>query len=452
MILNKTKKSYQLRGIEQYNMNKITIFFFTFFCGLIQISNAEVSYSNIDDESIDTRNRIHKEYIKTLQVRNAEAYPSYPIISLNSNDFLSYSFDDLSNLDEDYVIQVFHCTYDWKISDLQSNEYLRGFPELPVTEFEPSFNSAIPYVNYQFDFPNDMMIPLVSGNYIIQVAPDDDLDNPIFTSRIIIYEQLIRYRAQLKESSIISNRNSHQELDFELVYNGYEVFRPYDDIENVVLQNFNWDNSISDLEPVFVKNNEISYDYGEENNFTGNNEYRFFSTANISGISSSMHSLKINAKTLVPEIELNHDAFRPYKLYTTFPDINGDFKVNSLLGFNDDLEAEYCQVTFVLNKKTPMSNDQKIHVLGGFNFNQLTSESQMQYNYTLKRYELTTLLKQGYYNYTYALVEDGQLDLSFVEGSHFQTENDFHIFTYDTNPNLGYDRVIGMYKTDTFNN
>lgn len=433
-------------------MNKITILFFTIICGLIQSLHAETACTYAYDKGIDTRNRIHKDYIKSLQIRNAGAYPSYPIIPLNSTNFLSYSFDDLSNLDEDYVIKVFHCTFDWKISDLQSSEYLRGFPELPITEFEPSFNSAMPYVNHKFNFPNDMMVPLISGNYIIQVAPDDDLDNPIFTSRIIIYEQVIRYRAQLKESSVISNRNSHQELDFDVVYNGYQVSRPYDDIENVVLQNFNWDNSISDLEPVFVKNSEISYDYGEENNFSGNNEYRFFSTVNISGITPSMHSLQINATNLVPEIELKHDEFKSYKLYTHLPDINGDFKINSLLGFDDELEAEYCQVTFVLKKDTPMSNAQKIHVIGGFNFNQLTSTSQMQYNYKLKRYELTTLIKQGYYNYTYALVEDGQLDLSFVEGSHFQTENDFHIFTYDTNPNLGYHRVIGMYKTDTFNN
>ena len=433
-------------------MYKTLILFSTVICGLILNLQSSATNSYVDDENLDTRNRIHKEYIKTLQIRQGDSYPSYPMINFNSNSPLEYSFDDLSGNDADYVVKVLHCSHDWELSDLQTNEYIRGFSENPITDFEPSFNSAIPYMHYTFSFPNDMMIPLISGNYIIQVVPDDEPDSPIFTSRVIIYEELIRYRANLKESSVISNRSSHQELDFDVVYNGYEVLRPYDNIENVILQNFNWDSCISDLAPVFVKNNEISYDYGEENNFSGNNEYRFFSTANIAGVTPSMHSLRINASTMIPEIELRHDEFKSYKLYSTLPDINGDFKINSLLGFDDDLEAEYCEVTFVLDKETPLANDQKIYVLGNFNFNQLTSTSQMHYNYKLKRYELKTVLKQGYYNYMYVLKDNDGLDMAFVEGSHFQTENDFHIFTYDTDPNLGYDRVIGMLYMNSLRN
>ncbi len=449
MNLNKFKNPYTTVLSGHFKLMKSAALFFTTLCGLILPLHITAEVSFKDSSDIDTRNRIHKDYIKTLEIRKGENYPSYPIIPLEYDEPLNFSFDDLSGLDEEYMVRALHCTFDWEVSDLQSNEFLNGFSEIPIVQFDNSFNSAIPYVHYEFEFPNDMMTPSISGNYLIQVYPEDLPEEPIFSARVVVYESLIRYRADIKHGSVIAKRNTHQEIDFDVVYNGYSVSRPYDDIENVMLQNMFWDTAIDNLEPVFVKNTEMTYDYGEENNFSGNNEYRFFSTASIGGITPSMHSLQINATTLVPEIELRHDEFRNFRLYTTLPDINGDFKINSILGFDDDTEAGYCEVTFVLNKETPLANRQKIHVLGNFNFNQLTSASQMTYNYKLKRYELTTVLKQGFYNYTYVLSENNELDMTFIEGTHFQTENDYQIITYDTSPIYDYHRVIGLIELNS---
>ncbi len=451
MILNSIEKPYVQGVLTNLLTLKRSILFFTISCGLLSSVISFGMCASTQTDNLNTKNRIHKDYIKTVQIRLNDSYPSYPVVRLNSNDQLSISFDDLSDFDDDYYYKIIHCSHDWIPSDLESNEYINGFQELNITEIEPSFNSAISYTHYDFNFPNDMMSPKLSGNYLLIIYPDDDETNPIISARIIVYEELVRYRTRIKESSTIRERTTSQEVDFDLVFNGYNVTRPYEDIYNVILQNFNWNTAITDLAPIFVKNDEMSYDYGEENNFKGGNEYRFFATSSINGPGPRMQSLQINAKTLVPEVHLKVDQSRAFKLYTTLPDINGDYKINSLLGFDDDLEAEYCEVSFYLEKDTPVPSPQEVHVFGSFNMNTLNRSSLMTYNYQLKRYELKTLLKQGYYNYIYALKDSDKIDLTYMEGSHFQTENDFHIFTYDSNSNLGYDRVIGFLKTNTFN-
>ena len=59
------------------------------------------------------------------------------------------------------------------------------------------------------------------------------------------------------------------------MHSAYEINNPFGDIYTVITQNNRWDNAIVGLKPVFVKNDELIYDYEEENLFDGGNEYRF---------------------------------------------------------------------------------------------------------------------------------------------------------------------------------
>ena len=48
------------------------------------------------------------------------------------------------------------------------------------------------------------------------------------------------------------------------------------DLIVVIKQNNSENNMINDLIPIFVKENELVYNYDDENNFFGNNEFRNF--------------------------------------------------------------------------------------------------------------------------------------------------------------------------------
>ena len=69
----------------------------------------------------------------------------------------------------------------------------------------------------------------------------------------------------------------------------------------------------------------------------------------------------------------------------------------------------------------------------------------MTYSPYMQSYKSTVKLKQGYYNYRYAVRDRyvGGMDISFTEGNHSATENKYNYILYDSNPIYGYDRIIG---------
>ena len=57
-------------------------------------------------------------------------------------------------------------------------------------------------------------------------------------------------------------------------------------------------------------------------------------------------------------------------------------------------------------------------------------------------------LKQGYYNYHYA-IKDTSLnyyDVASIEGSHYQTRNNYQIYIYYKDMNDRYEKLIGFTK------
>ena len=69
----------------------------------------------------------------------------------------------------------------------------------------------------------------------------------------------------------------------------------------------------------------------------------------------------------------------------------------------------------------------------------------MVYSESRNQYELTLLLKQGYYNYWLVTWSPGErsADPSPIEGSYYETENDYQIYLYHRPSGARYDRLIG---------
>ena len=71
----------------------------------------------------------------------------------------------------------------------------------------------------------------------------------------------------------------------------------------------------------------------------------------------------------------------------------------------------------------------------------------MKYNAETGQYECDIYLKQGYYNYEYVLKKyDGETLNRFIEGTHYQTVNDYYIFIYHRPTGEQYDQLIGLKK------
>jgi len=72
----------------------------------------------------------------------------------------------------------------------------------------------------------------------------------------------------------------------------------------------------------------------------------------------------------------------------------------------------------------------------------------MKYNYNIGLYETAIYLKQGYYNYQYVLLKNknNTADESYIEGSYYETQNQYCIYVYYREPGTLYDKLIAYKK------
>lgn len=69
----------------------------------------------------------------------------------------------------------------------------------------------------------------------------------------------------------------------------------------------------------------------------------------------------------------------------------------------------------------------------------------MSYNKNSNSYEASILLKQGFYNYTFVTKENNKpTNLHEINGSHFETENEYKVIVYQKAFGENYYRAIGV--------
>jgi len=69
----------------------------------------------------------------------------------------------------------------------------------------------------------------------------------------------------------------------------------------------------------------------------------------------------------------------------------------------------------------------------------------MDYNVGNGFYETQLLLKQGFYNYKYVVVNaDGTLNEGAISGNFDQTENNYKVLVYYRDLGARYDKIIGF--------
>ena len=120
-------------------------------------------------KTVTYRNGTFSSQIKTVLCHKIEEERSLQIINLNSDDKLLVSFDDLDADIKDYYYTIIHCNSNWTASDLMQSEYIDGFTDEPISDYEFSFNTIQKYTHYQFEFPSTNIKPILSGNYIFKI-------------------------------------------------------------------------------------------------------------------------------------------------------------------------------------------------------------------------------------------------------------------------------------------
>ena len=399
----------------------------------------------IIEPTIIYKNETFNRQIKTVLCHNTIDELSLPIINLNSAEQLLISFDDLDTNIKDYYFTIIHCKSDWTASDLMQSEYIDGFTDEPITNYEFSFNTLQKYSHYSFNFPTEELKPLLSGNYVFKIYEQGG--ETIAFKRFMVLETMLTIKAEVRRATLVDDRKTKHEIDFIIKHPNITIADPFSDIKVTIKQNNRGDNAITDLKPLFVKNNELIYDYQEDNTFWGNNEFRHFDIKSLRYQSERIKEIIFDST--YHHVYLFNDRKRPFDRYSIEPDINGKFLIKSQEGWKSSIEADYAFVHFTL----PVDHISygELYVIGEFTNWQLEAANKLKYNADKMQYEASIYLKQGYYNYHYSLKDTttNRVDVSFIEGTHYQTRNDYYIYVYYRAVGDRYDRFVGFLKTSS---
>ncbi len=404
-----------------------------------------------DEDEIQFTNKTYVSNVKTVRLYKKDWELGDPVIELGSGEQLEMRWDVLDDQFTNYQYKIIHCDKDWNKSTLNEMEYMEGFNDNYVEYFENSFNSQQNYTHYAILFPNNLVSFKKSGNYIMMIYQENSPDQPVITRKFYISENTFTLDANVKYPTDVDERYYKQEVDFTAFFDAQEITNPYSNIHLEISQNHRPDNICKGLEPNFVKENQLVYNYDEENVFEGGNEFRHLDlTTHLQKTAHVRHFEYIN--DTLHGVILN-DVNRRFLKYLQYEDINGRYIIKNLIGNNFNLESQYVMTHFSL--PCPQQKpDGDVYIFGELSDNEIKPEFKMKYDKASKSYVGQAYLKQGYYNYNYLFVPDNaQSNFEMFEGTHFDTENEYIFKFYYSDPQNFYDRLM-LYKIvnsrDTF--
>lgn len=382
--------------------------------------------------------------IKSIQFYPLGQEQALPVMTLGATQQLHLSFDDLRADNRNITLLIEHCNADWTKSRLTEQEYVSGLNQDFIYGGNSSINTQIPYTHYSLVFPQKgNMQPMLPGNYKLKVYDEDDLKQPLFTRRFYVVNQSIKLEINAIPST--TKRNKGQKLDIRLLLGGIKIANPVRDLKVVIMQNGRPHQTKQLTKPQAIQAGVLVYNNPATFDFDGGNEFRSFDTRSLRLISNKVQSIEV-ADDGISLINLYTDLDLSAQHYQDAFDQNGRYFIRNDDFDSDSLSAAYTWIRFNL-AASPPPDLKDIYVVGQFNQYQPSKDYRMEFAETTGIWSAKILLKQGVYDYSYA-VQDAQANLQYdvFEGNHFETENQYDVLVYYRKPGQYWDEIIA-YKT-----
>lgn len=427
-------------------------------------------------------NKVYVDEIKSVQTLVNGVVSSIPVLTLKSSDILLLQFDDLlEDENKNYYYKLIHCDRNWNASNLSEVEYIDGYNDDMLRNWEFSNGTKVNYTHYWLQIPNRDTKLKISGNYVLLIYDKNNKSIPILTRRFLVAEQRVRPFVNITRPMDVTSLRYNHQMSLSLNLGTNKFINPQRDVYVDIIQNGNWDQSYHELKPVFMANNVLTFDNYGAISFRALSEYRSFDTRRLQTRGRNVQSIDLRKSP--SEVVLREDIPRPFATYSFTYDFNGNFYIdnwdytnpqirnflanasffedsvrqtfitrNELLDgeyqVNEkDLRADYSEVIFTLHADEIYDHD--VFVYGGLTNWAISPDYKMKYNFAEGAYTLRTLLKQGYYDYMYGTVarKSEEVDFTKIEGSSMETENQYTTLVYLSEFGGRYDRLIGYTNT-----
>ena len=389
--------------------------------------------------------QIYDDNIKTLQVLPNGESLKLPMIEFDSADEIIISFDELGYEVSNFYYKIVHCDAYWNESNMASMEYLDGFDGGMIDMYEYSVNTTVNYIHYKIVFPNDDVRLKLSGNYAVQIARDGDFeDGVVATACFSLVEPIVDIDMEVNGVTRRELNGRYQSVALNVMVDGVGAQDKMQDFIVVVRQNNRWDNGAYLNRPTYVNGDRLRYENNDVLIFEGGNQYRSIDFSSRYTYGAGIDYIEYDRD--IYHVVLEADASRASNQEGYAMDAHGGYAVNLQKNDYSDTEADYMWVHFYYPADVPYLEG-RMYILGDLTQNLVDDKSEMIYDLSEKCYMRSLLLKQGGYNYVYALKTKNKSDLSVMmtEGSFWQSRNRYEVMVYYRPFGARYDRLVGMF-------
>ena len=365
-------------------------------------------------------NRIFSPRVKTLTSMVGSDWQNRPVMTLDSDDVLHIGFDEFSHNYHRLTCHLDHCEADWSVSeDIFESDWLQGFNDWQIDDYQNSINTTVLYTHYQFTIPNDRCQLKMSGNYRLTIFDEDNADEKLLEVEFYVVEPLMTVGMEATTNTDIDHNDSHQQLSFSVNYNNLRITNIGEQLQTVVMQNWQERDARRNIQPNHITTRGLLWQHNRQLIFDGGNEYHKFEVLDVShptmGIDRIMWDGTYYQVYPFP-------AFT-FKNYLTDMDADGAFLIRN----SDRSESDYtCDYVWV-NYELQASYQGELYIDGQWATDNDKEHYHMRYDGERKVYYTSLLQKQGYYNYRF-ITADRQIPPS--EGNFYQTENRYQVLVY----------------------
>lgn len=389
------------------------------------------------------------DHIKTVQLFNPQTNDQTPLIRLGG-EYLILSFDDLNAGFQEYNYKIEHYNADWTPSGIFQSEFLDGYSSDYIRTYRNSFNTYQLYTNYQLMIPHRDMRLKVAGNYVIKIYTKDE-NNPVFTKRFAVYDER-KVAVGVQTERAIGSGNLTQRVNVQVTSPQLNLTETPDGATLFIMKNNNWEDNLTIRKPQFIQNNQLTY-RDQNNLFEGGSEYLWFDTKTLEV--PAMTTERVFRQDSLYHAVIRAD-FQKHNLgYFDDRDVNGAFYIRNVRLMDQTLsssEADYVWVHFALDEFDDKNGTKELYIVGAFNNWQIAPQYRLQKT-DADMWEVALLLKQGYYNYQYAIYDNStqKFTMSEINGSFWQTENLYQALFYYRPWGVRYDVLLGYGEANTRN-
>ena len=365
-----------------------------------------------------------------------------PVIDMTTNETIEFSFDEMSHQYHRYTYYLQHCDSQWEPSDILESDYLDGFNDQPIDDWQNSLNTTFDYTHYRLVIPNNEVRLKISGNYRVSIREDG---REVAFFKFCMTEGKTLLSAKISGNTDIDTHDSHQQMDLTVNYGSLTVRDPAKELYTVVMQNRRTDNAVFNPTPTYDAGNRLTYEHCRQLIFTAGNEFRRFEVVN-------MYEYHMNVDLISFHDPFYHATLSQdtrHHAYKYDYDHNGRYLIRYNQASDSDTEADYLFVHF--NLASDRLTGGRLYVYGHFTGGNLTSKYEMEYNEREKAYQSTVLLKQGAYDYQYLWVPDGESagQTKPTEGDWYETKNEYLILLYYRQRGSRYDRLVSALEANS---